>query len=164
LQANAPMCFIAIFVLLVALFNSVARPVLIFTTAPLVIIGAAAGIFIMNATFGFMEILGLYALAGIIMNNAIVLIDRCDIERAVPEQSDFDAVINASVRRLRPILMTTATTILGLMPLIISRDALFYGMSSVIAFGLGVGTILTLGVTPVLYSLFFKIQPEKSAA
>lgn len=163
LQANAPMCFIAIFILLVALFNSVARPVLIFTTAPLVIIGASAGIFIMGATFGFMEILGLYALAGIIMNNAIVLIDRCDIERAVPGQSDFDAVINASVRRLRPILMTTATTILGLMPLIIGQDALFYGMSSVIAFGLGVGTVLTLGVTPVLYSLFFKITPEKAA-
>ena len=87
-----------------------------------------------------------------------VLDNPADIERADADKSDFDAIVSASMRRLRPILMTMGTTVIGLMPLIIGRDALFYGMSSVIAFGLAVGTILTLGVTPVLYSLFFRIR------
>jgi multidrug efflux pump subunit AcrB len=158
LQANAPLCLGMILILLVTLFNSYRRPVIIMLTAPLIIIGVVIGLFVMRATFGFMEILGIYALAGIIMNNAIVLINRFDIERADPDKSDFDAIVSASMRRLRPILMTMGTTVIGLMPLIIGRDALFYGMSSVIAFGLAVGTILTLGVTPVLYSLFFRIR------
>ncbi len=158
LQANAPLCLGMILILLVTLFNSYRRPVIIMLTAPLIVIGVVIGLFVMRSTFGFMEILGIYALAGIIMNNAIVLINRFDIERADADKSDFDAIVSASMRRLRPILMTMGTTVIGLMPLIIGRDALFYGMSSVIAFGLAVGTILTLGVTPVLYSLFFRIR------
>jgi multidrug efflux pump subunit AcrB len=139
--------------------------VIIFGTIPLLLIGAALGLFTMGANFGFMVILGLYALAGIIINNAIVLIDRIDIEREEGgEETATEAVISASVRRLRPILMTTVTTILGLLPLIVTHDALFYGMASVIAFGLLVGTVLTLGVVPVLYSLFFRLRPASTAA
>lgn len=115
----------------------------------------------MGVNFGFMVILGLYSLAGILINNSIVLIDRIDIERAAGERSDFEAVVSASVRRLRPIVMTTVTTILGLLPLIVFVDALFYGMASVIAFGLAVGTVLTLGVAPVLYCLMFGIRPPR---
>jgi multidrug efflux pump subunit AcrB len=151
--------------LLVIQFNSYRRPVIIFGTIPLLLIGAALGLFTMGANFGFMVILGLYALAGIIINNAIVLIDRIDIEREEGgEETATEAVISASVRRLRPILMTTVTTILGLLPLIVTHDALFYGMASVIAFGLLVGTVLTLGVVPVLYSLFFRLRPASTAA
>jgi len=76
-----------------------------------------------------MVILGLYALAGIIVNNAIVLIDRIDIERKVNE-NQYEALVQACLRRLRPIVMSTVTTILGLLPLIISQDALFFGMAS----------------------------------
>jgi multidrug efflux pump subunit AcrB len=112
-----------------------------------------------------MVILGLYALAGIIINNAIVLIDRIDIEinglnDPDDNQARFEAVVSACVRRLRPIIMSTSTTILGLMPLIIGQDALFYAMSGAIAFGLAVGTVLTLGVVPILFALFFGIKNE----
>jgi multidrug efflux pump subunit AcrB len=127
----------------------------------------------MQANFGFMVILGLYALAGIIINNAVILIDRINIERKQIEcleqqtteqsnQQNFEAVINASLRRLRPILMSTCTTIIGLMPLILSKDVLFYGQASTIAFGLAMGTILTLGFVPVVYTFFFKIKPVKA--
>lgn len=101
-------------------------------------------------------------MAGIIVNNAIVLIDRIDIERASGEHSDWDAVVTACVRRLRAIIITTITTIIGLLPLIIGRDVLFFGMASIMAFGLAVGTVLTLGVVPALYCLFFGIRPNKN--
>ena len=158
LAANIPLCFAAVILLLVFQFNGYKRPALILMTLPLLLIGAVIGLLIMRADFGFMVILGLYALLGILINNAIVLVDRIDIERR--DDETIKAVISASVRRLRPILMTTITTILGLLPLIIAVDPLFYGLAVVVAFGLLVGTTLTLGVVPVLYSLFFKIEPE----
>jgi len=165
LFANLPLAFAGIVVLLVAQFNSFKRPAIILLTIPLMLIGAATGLHLMRADFGFIVILGLFSLGGIIINNAIVLIDRIDIERAMPGADAFDAIVSASARRLRPIVMTTVTTILGLLPLIVARDPLFYGMATVIAFGLGVGTILTLGVVPVLYSLMFAIrQPRRGPA
>ncbi|WP_435105297.1 efflux RND transporter permease subunit [Arhodomonas sp. AD133] len=163
LAANVPFCVGAILLLLVAQFNGFGRPAIIVATIPLMLIGAVTGLYLMQVNFGFMVILGLYALAGILINNAIVLIDRIDIEREAGEAGNaFEAVVSASVRRLRPILMTTVTTILGLLPLIVFRDALFYGMASVIAFGLAVGTVLTLGVVPVLYSLIFRVPPQRA--
>ena len=161
LGANVPLCFALIVLLLVIQFNGYKRPVIILATIPLLLIGAAIGIYALNVQFGFMIILGLFALAGIIINNAIVLIDRIDIEREDDSTDAFESIISASSRRLRPILITTITTILGLLPLIILKDALFFGMATVIAFGLAIGTILTLGVVPVLYSLVFKIEPSK---
>ncbi|WP_244534424.1 efflux RND transporter permease subunit [Halomonas caseinilytica] len=160
LQANLPLCLGLIFILLVAQFNSFKRPLLIVATIPLVIVGVALGLLATRADFGFMVMLGLYSLAGIIINNAIVLIDRIDIERRTlaPETSARDAVVRASARRLRPILMSAITTVLGFLPLIIGHDPLFYGMAAAMAFGLGVGTIMSLGVVPVLYTLFFGID------
>ncbi|ATG79715.1 MULTISPECIES: efflux RND transporter permease subunit [unclassified Pseudoalteromonas] len=158
LAANMPLCLALVLILLVLQFNGFKRPALIFMTLPLLLIGAVIGLFVMRVDFGFMVILGLYALLGIIINNAIVLVDRIDLERK--EDDSVDAIIRASVMRLRPILMTTITTILGLMPLILAVDPLFYGLAVVVAFGLAVGTILTLGVVPVLYSLMFGIKPH----
>ncbi|WP_374764689.1 efflux RND transporter permease subunit [Yunchengibacter salinarum] len=158
LSANVPLVAGVILLLLIAQFNSYRRALIIVLTIPLILIGAVLGMLVMNVNFGFMVSLGLYALAGIIINNAIVLIDRIDMERRADDgRSAVDAIISASVRRLRPIVMTTVTTILGLLPLIIGRDALFYGMASAIAFGLAVGTILTLGVVPALYSLLMRV-------
>ncbi len=118
---------------------------------------------VMKAEFGFMVILGLLSLAGIIINNGIVLIDRIDIERDAGRDA-YDAIVTACQARLRPILMTTVTTILGLTTLLISRDPLFYGMASVIAFGLGTGTIFTLGFVPVLYAIMFRVKnPARGA-
>ncbi|WP_431025268.1 efflux RND transporter permease subunit [Halomonas sp. H5] len=162
LQANLPLCIGLIFVLLVAQFNSFKRPLVIIATIPLVIVGVALGLLASRADFGFMVLLGIYSLAGIIINNAIVLIDRIDIERQNPLLSGRDAVIRASARRLRPILMSAITTILGFLPLVLGRDPLFYGMAAAMAFGLGVGTIMSLGMVPVLYTLFFGIDTRKT--
>ena len=162
LFAGFPLCLGLAILLLVAQFNGYLRPLIVILTIPLVVLGVGIGLNVMQAQFGFLVILGLFALAGIIVNNAIVLIDRIDIERKVPEQSDWEAVINACVRRLRPILITTITTIVGLLPLIIGKDVLFYGMASIMAFGLAVGTALTLGVAPALYCIFFKIDEVSS--
>jgi multidrug efflux pump subunit AcrB len=158
LFATMPYCFAAIVLLLIWQFNSIRRPLIIILTIPLSFIGAVAGLILMNATFGFMAILGLFSLAGIIINNGIVLIDRIDEERA-QGKSVADAIVDAATARLRPIVMTTVTTVLGLAPLIAFGGALWYGMANVIAFGLAVGTVLTLGVVPVLYSLAF---PERT--
>lgn len=162
LSANFPLTFGLVAILLVAQFNSYRRPLIIMLCMPLILTGAVLGLKVMQADFGFIVILGLLALAGIIVNNAIVLIDRIDIERRRGNRSDLEAVVSASVRRLRPILMATITTIVGLLPLIIGRDVLFFGMASAIAFGLAVGTVLTLGVVPVLYCLFFGIKAGQS--
>lgn len=159
LSANMPVVLGFIIILLVAQFNSFRKPLIICLTIPLSFIGAVIGLHLMQAPFGFMVTLGLYSLAGIIINNAIVLIDRIKIEESSGKDA-YRAIIDACLMRLRPIAMTTITTMMGLMPLIISKDALFYGMANVIAFGLGIGTVLTLGVVPVLYAGFYKIKPS----
>ncbi|MEW6995158.1 efflux RND transporter permease subunit [Colwelliaceae bacterium MEBiC 14330] len=157
LGASMPIVLGLILILLVAQFNSFRQAAVITLTIPLSFIGAVLGLFLMQAPFGFMVTLGLYSLAGIIINNAIVLIDRIKIETA-SGKPQYQAVVDACLTRLRPIAMTTITTIMGLLPLIIGEDPLFYGMANVIAFGLGIGTILTLAVVPVLYCGFYKIK------
>lgn len=156
LSANMPLAMAIIVILLVLQFNSFRRAGIILLTIPLSVIGTVIGLLVMNAPSGFMVTLGIYSLAGIIINNAIVLIDRIDIERQ-EGKPDFDAIVDACITRLRPITMTTITTVMGLLPLIVFKDPLFYGMAVVIAFGLAVGTLLTLGVVPVLYAVFYRI-------
>lgn len=158
IAANGPFAFALILLLLLAQFNSFRAVAIVMSIIPLSIIGAGLGLNVMNAPFGFVVILGLFALFGIIVNNAIVLIDRIRVESLDNPEQRYSAVVSASVRRLRPILMATITTILGLMPLIITNDVLFYGFSVVVTFGLAVGTILTLGVVPILYCLFYGVD------
>ncbi len=160
LGANFPLVIAVIIVLLIAQFNSYRRALMVLFAIPLMMIGAVTGFKVMGAEFGFMATLGLYSLGGIIVNNAIVLIDRIDLAltNKKAEDDEFELLVDASLRRLRPILMSTVTTIFGLMPLLISRDPLFFPMATVIAFGLGIGALLTLGFTPVVYTLFFKVR------
>jgi multidrug efflux pump subunit AcrB len=155
-----PHCFFGILVLLIWQFNSIRRPLIIFITIPLAFVGGFVGLHVMRAPFDFFGMLGLLSLAGVIINNGIVLIDKIDSERAAGREP-YDAVIMAAVSRFRPIIMTTITTILGVMPLIVSVDALFYSLAVIIAFGLAMGTVLTLCVAPVLYSLFFRVKVPK---
>jgi len=157
LQANVPIAIGLIIVLLVGQFNSFRRPLIIILTIPLSFIGAVWGLFISGSELGFMVSLGLYSLAGIIINNGIVLIDRIDIERNSGKET-YESIISACVARLRPISMSTITTILGLLTLIIPHDPLFYGLSNAIAYGLAVGTVLTLAVVPALYAIFFRAK------
>jgi len=150
-------CFGVIVFLLVWQFNSIRRAAIIILTMPLVIVGAVVGLMAMQADFGFMVILGLLALAGSIVNNGIVMIDKIEENRR-DGQTPYDAVINSAVSRFRPILLSVSTTMLGFSPLIINRDPLFYGMASVMFFGLGIGSLFTLNYVPALYSLFFRIK------
>lgn len=162
LAATMPLIFSLFLVTLVLQFNSFKRPAVLLLTLPFVIIGASAGLYVMQATFGFMVILGLFALVGILINNSIVLVDRIDIELKEDGREPMDAVISACRRRLWPILMSTTTTVIGLLPLIIAQDILFFGMASALAFGLGIGTLfISLGLTPVLYCIFFRIWPPR---
>ncbi len=155
MKAWMPLCVFGIVVLLIWQFKSFRRPLIIFITIPLAFTGAFIGLFLMRAAFDFFAILGLLSLAGVIINNGIVLIDKIDAERTAGQAED--PVVQAAISRLRPILMTTVTTVLGLMPLILSNDPLFFSMAVVIASGLILGTVLTLGVVPVLYAVFMRI-------
>ncbi|MCR9219542.1 MAG: efflux RND transporter permease subunit [Alphaproteobacteria bacterium] len=151
----APHCLFAILALLVLQFGSFRRPLIIGLTIPLVLIGAILGLLLFRAWFDFVAMLGLFSLAGIIINNGIVMIDRIDQLRAEGAPVDA-AVVDAAVARARPILMTTLTTILGLVPLALLGGEFWFGMAIVIMSGLAVGTLLTLAVVPVLYSLLFR--------
>lgn len=153
----------AMILLMVWQFNSYAKPAIIFITIPLVLIGAAPGMLITGSFFGFMAILGFLSLAGIIINNAIVLLDSIQNEIDAGAKP-YDAVLTACLTRFKPVLMTTLTTILGLVSLMIPPDPMFFAMGVVISFGLAAGTLLTLVLVPVLYSLFFKVKAEKGVA
>ena len=150
-------CFGGIVFLLVWQFNSIRRAAIIILTMPLVIVGAVVGLLVMQADFGFMVILGLLALAGSIVNNGIVMIDKIEENRR-DGQTPYDAVINSAVSRFRPILLSVSTTMLGFSPLIVNRDPLFYGMACIMFFGLGIGSLFTLNYVPALYSIFFRVK------
>lgn len=158
-----PIALAGIIVLLIGQFNSFRKGIIIIATIPLILIGGTVGLIVMNAPYGFMVLLGFFSLAGILINNGIVLIDRIEIEEKAGRDR-LDAVIAACLARLRPILMTTLTTVLGLVPLILFGGALFYGMASVIAFGLIVATVFTLGFVPALYTLLFGISTDTAAS
>jgi multidrug efflux pump subunit AcrB len=115
------------------------------------------GLIVARSYFGFLTLLGLISLAGIVINNAIVLLERIKIEEDAG-RSAADAVIEASVRRLRPILLTTTTTVVGLVPLWLGGGPMFAPMAIAILFGLLFATFLTLGVVPLLYALFFRVS------
>lgn len=154
---NLPIAFMVILLLMVAQFNSVRKPLIILTAIPLGIIGVSFGLFITNSYFGFMTLLGIISLSGIVINNAIVLIERIKTEEE-NGFSSYDAIIEASVSRFRPIILTTLTTVLGLVPLWYSGGVMWEPMAISIIFGLMISTIFTLGFVPVLYALFFKIK------
>ncbi len=158
IAAKLPIAAMLILLLLVAQFNSVRRPFIILTTIPLGLIGVSFGLLIANSSFGFFTILGIISLSGIIINNAIVLLDRVKIEIEEFGKDQASAVIFACQQRLRPILLTTATTVFGMMPLWWGGTAMFKPMAISIIFGLAFATLLTLLLVPVLYSLLFKVN------
>jgi len=160
-SAKLPIAGMIIIILLVLQFNSFAKTALILITIPLGIIGVIFGIFLTNSYFGFMTYLGIISLIGIVINNAIILIERIDYELDVTKLAPQDAIIEAAQRRIRPIILTTMTTIGGLIPLWISGGPMWEPMAIAIIFGLLFSTILTLGVLPIFYSIVFKIHYPK---
>ena len=138
----------------IILYNSIRKPLVIFLTVPLGIVGVTIGLLTFSQPFGFMALLGFMSLAGIIILNALVLISEIDTQLAAGKEP-LEAVVDAGVSRLRPVSMTAITTVLGMIPLL--TDAFFVAMAVTIMFGLTFATVLTLLVVPVLYVTFFRI-------
>jgi multidrug efflux pump subunit AcrB len=147
-----------IVLLLVIQFNSFRKPLIVLLTVPLGLIGVILGLLVARSYFGFMTFLGVISLSGIVINNAIVLIDRIDLEKEENGRSPADAILSAAQTRLRPILLTTGTTILGLVPLYLGGGPMWEPMAIAIMSGLAFATLLTLGLVPVLYSIFFRVR------
>ena len=152
-----PISGFIIVLLLIIQFNSVRKMTMVVLTIPLGIIGVVIGLLVFQEAFGFMPFLGVISLAGIVINNAIVLIDRMEVELAAG-RTDQDSVIAACLQRFRPILLSTFTTILGLVPLYLSGGEMWEGMAISIMIGLLFGTIITLLFIPSLYSALFKVS------
>jgi multidrug efflux pump subunit AcrB len=161
IAAKLPLAFLIIILLLVGQFNSIRRPAIVLMTIPLGLIGVVAGLILLRSYFGFMTLLGVVSLAGIVINNAIVLLDRIRIEQEENNRGPQAAIVEAAQRRLRPILLTTATTIGGLIPLYLGGGPMWEPMAIAIMFGLLFATMLTLGVVPVMYSVLFRVNFRK---
>ena len=155
---KVPVAGLIIVLLLVGQFNSLRKPLIILLTIPLGLIGVVIGLLVAKSYMGFVTFLGVIALAGIVINNAIVLIDRIKIEMDEHGLEPRRAVIEAAQRRFRPIILTTCTTIGGMLPLWYGGGPMFEPMAIAIIFGLFFATALTLGVVPVLYAIFFRLS------
>lgn len=153
-----PLSGFIIILLLIIQFNSVRKTVMVASTIPLGIIGVVIGLLVFGEAFGFMPFLGVISLAGIVINNAIVLIDRIQIEETELKRNTQDAIIAACLQRFRPILLATFTTVLGLIPLYLSGGEMWEGMAVSIMVGLLFGTVITLLFIPSFYSVLFKIS------
>ena len=153
-----PIAGFIILLLLVLQFNSFRKTAIVLLTIPLGIIGVIFGLLIFRSFFGFMAFMGVISLAGIVINNAIVLIDRIKIEIEDFNRSEYDAIVEAARQRFRPILLTTFTTTLGLIPLYLGGGALWEPMAVAIMIGLLFATIITLLFVPVLYKLLFRVK------
>lgn len=156
--AKLPIAFFLILLLMVVQFNSMRRTAIVLLTIPLGLIGVTAGLLSTGASFGFMTFLGVISLAGIIINNAIVLLDRIRIEIEENGLAPERAIVASAERRLRPIILTTCTTVGGLLPLWFGGGPMWEPMAIAIIFGLLFATVLTLGVVPILYSMFFRVN------
>ena len=121
-------------------------------------IGVTAGLLVGQSFFGFMTLLGIISLAGIVINNAIVLLERIKIEMDDNGLGHFDAILEACQRRARPIILTTVTTVFGLVPLYLGGGEMWEPMALAIIGGLLISTLLTLCVVPVIYALLFGVK------
>ncbi len=153
--SSLPIGYLIMFIITVLLFSELRSALVIWACVPLAMIGVSAGMLGLGAEFGFMALLGLLSLSGMIVKNGIVLVDQIRIELGEGKEG-YDAIFDASVSRLRPVMMAAVTTILGMLPLL--TDPFFSAMAVVISCGLGFATLLTLGVVPVLYALSHGIK------
>ncbi|WP_415719119.1 efflux RND transporter permease subunit [Maridesulfovibrio sp.] len=147
--------FLIMIIATVMLFNNLRVPTIIWLTVPLSIIGVSCGLLATGEAFGFMALLGFLSLSGMLIKNAIVLLDQINLELA-EGKDPYQAVVDSALSRIRPVAMAAGTTILGMLPLV--TDAFFSAMAVTIMAGLAFATVLTLLVVPVLYTMFYKIK------
>jgi multidrug efflux pump subunit AcrB len=155
LMSKVPLAFVAMLMIAIMLFNTFRHPLIIFMGMPLAMVGVAPAMLLADKAFGFMAMLGVLSLSGMLIKNEIVLLDQIKIELD-EGRSPYDAVLNSAVSRLRPVCMAAFTTVLGMIPLL--WDAFFAPMAVAIIGGLTVSTVLTLVVVPVLYCFLFKVN------
>ncbi len=157
IAAGMPVMLFVIFTLLVLQLQSFGRAVLVFLTGPLGIAGVAVALLVLNRPFGFVALLGVIALSGMIMRNSVILIDQIEQDRR-RGVADRTAIIEAAVRRFRPIALTAATAVLAMIPL---SNSVFWGpMAVAIMGGLVVATALTLLSLPAMYAAWFRVAKE----
>lgn len=149
-----PVSFIMMIIVVVLLFGKVRQPLIIWITVPLAIIGITAGLLMLDGAFDFMALLGALSLIGLLIKNAIVLLEEIDMQ--AEEKPIYDAIIDSSISRMRPVMLAACTTILGMIPLL--SDVFFVNMSITVMFGLGFATVLTLVFIPVMYAILFKAK------
>jgi multidrug efflux pump len=159
LAAVFPVMAVVMLAVLMIQLQSFSRLALVFATAPLGIIGATGALLISNKPFGFVALLGMIALAGMIMRNTVILVDQIDHDIAAGH-GRYRAIVDATVRRARPVVLTALAAILGMIPL---AGSLFWGpMAITIMGGLLVATVLTLLVVPALYALWFRVRENET--
>jgi multidrug efflux pump subunit AcrB len=159
ISAGVPLMLFITFTLLMLQLHSFSRSVLVFLTGFLGITGVAAALLLLNRPFGFVALLGVIALMGMIQRNSVILIDQIEQDRArgVPA---WEAIVEAAVRRLRPIVLTAAAAVLAMIPL--SRSVFWGPMAIAIMGGLVVATVLTLLALPAMYAAWFRVKREES--
>jgi multidrug efflux pump subunit AcrB len=145
--------------IIVVLFNSFRMPLIIFLVIPFVVIGITLGLLVTQVPFGFIALLGAMSLSGMMIKNAVVLLDQVNLNLK-EGMTPYQAVVEAAVSRLRPVVNAAATTVFGMAPLL--QDVFWISMAVAIMFGLAFGTILTMVLVPVLYALFYKVPADET--
>ncbi len=162
ISAGMPVMLFITFTLLMLQLHSFSRALLVFLTGPLGLAGVAGALLVLNRPFGFVALLGVIALMGMIQRNSVILIDQIEQDRAngVPA---WEAIVESAVRRLRPIVLTAAAAVLAMIPL--TRSVFWGPMAVAIMGGLIVATVLTLLALPAMYAAWFKVEkPSKMAS
>jgi multidrug efflux pump len=155
IAAGMPLMLFIVFTLLMLQLQSFSRSLLVFITGPLGMAGVAAALLLLNRPFGFVALLGVIALMGMVQRNSVILIDQIEQDRArgVPA---WDAIVESTVRRMRPIVLTAAAAVLAMIPL--SRSVFWGPMAVAIMGGLVVATVLTLLALPAMYAAWFRVK------
>ncbi len=159
--AGVPVMLFLTFTLLMLQLQSFSRSVLVFITGPLGIAGVAGALILLGRPFGFVALLGVIALMGMIQRNSVILIDQIEQDRAAGIPA-WDAIVESAVRRLRPIVLTAAAAVLAMIPL--SRSVFWGPMAIAIMGGLIVATVLTLLALPAMYAAWFRVKREIPAS
>ena len=155
--AGVPIMLFLVFTLLMLQLHSFSRSLLVFITGPMGIAGVAGALLLLNRPFGFVALLGVIALMGMIQRNAVILIDQIESDREAGVPA-WDAIVESAVRRLRPIVLTAAAAVLAMIPL--SRSVFWGPMAVAIMGGLIVATVLTLLALPAMYAAAFRVKRE----
>jgi multidrug efflux pump subunit AcrB len=160
LASNIPTFAVIMVLIVIALFNNLRQPLAIWLTVPLALIGVTLGLLIFDQPFNFMAILGTLSLSGMLIKNAIVLVDEINLNLR-NGVGHYEAIVGAGVSRLRPVSMAAATTVLGMLPLL--TDVFFISMALAVMFGLTFATVLTLVIVPVLVATFYRVPSPRVA-